>query len=622
MLAIILPRMLKTKEYIRYKNDQGLATQSSQPSFHLFLHNLSTSNCSFVGKNSIFQYIVDNAMLNNYFTLRCLSLDLNSRLRRRRVTEAFSQTKDTAVITFQDVPESLIVSCRSDLNALFLHPRYSRAKANTANVLTSCRDKVILSVSIDPGDRIVTMTFDDNLTLRAHFFGTMANVFLVDKENLVVDAFRNGKKFAGTAYETRSVTPPAGFSALRNVFKLSPSSSLDEVLKKAFPHLGSIIVNEILFRSHLSPTLTATQLDEHDVQRLDRVLEALAVELSDPRPRIYWRATTPHTKRNGNGHRAVEPSNQFSIITLEHLDGYDEQVFENIHDAIRAFISRRRSAIDLTSRKAVLLASLGQHLQRTQRAVHALQRDFSNHDRSNQSEQLGTLLMAHLNDIHKGLRVAMIDDGGTEVEVPLDPSLTPLENAQRYFSKAKRSRQAREGAGKRLEQLKSKTLIAESLHSALSAVTSMEELKQFMNDHEAELDQFGIGKRSVAGALPLFRTFTVDGGFEVLAGKSSRNNDLLTLKHTKPNDLWFHARGSSGSHVVLKVGSGRGEPSKKAKEQAASIAAYYSKMRNAKLVPVAMTERKYVRKPRGSPPGTVVLEREKVIFAAPALPDR
>jgi predicted ribosome quality control (RQC) complex YloA/Tae2 family protein len=73
---------------------------------------------------------------------------------------------------------------------------------------------------------------------------------------------------------------------------------------------------------------------------------------------------------------------------------------------------------------------------------------------------------------------------------------------------------------------------------------------------------------------------------------------------------------------VLKVGSGRGEPSKKAKEQAASIAAYYSKMRSSKLVPVAVTERKYVRKPKGAPPGTVVLERERVIFAEPALPGR
>ncbi|HTX98773.1 MAG TPA: NFACT RNA binding domain-containing protein, partial [Bacteroidota bacterium] len=109
---------------------------------------------------------------------------------------------------------------------------------------------------------------------------------------------------------------------------------------------------------------------------------------------------------------------------------------------------------------------------------------------------------------------------------------------------------------------------------------------------------------------------------EVLAGKSSENNDELTLHVAKPHDLWFHARGSSGSHVVLRVSTGKGEPGKKAREQAAAIAAYYSKMKTAGLVPVAMTEKKYVRKPKGAKAGSVVLEREKVVFVRPGLPEK
>ena len=119
-----------------------------------------------------------------------------------------------------------------------------------------------------------------------------------------------------------------------------------------------------------------------------------------------------------------------------------------------------------------------------------------------------------------------------------------------------------------------------------------------------------------------FRIFTVAGGFQVWAGKSSENNDLLTMKYAKPNDLWFHARGSSGSHVVLRVGTGKGEPARQAIEQAAAIAAYYSKMKTSALVPVAMTERKYVRKPKGASAGTVMIEREKILFVRPTLPAR
>ncbi len=119
---------------------------------------------------------------------------------------------------------------------------------------------------------------------------------------------------------------------------------------------------------------------------------------------------------------------------------------------------------------------------------------------------------------------------------------------------------------------------------------------------------------------PPFRLFTVSDGFEVWVGKSSQNNDLLTMHYAKPNDLWFHVRGAGGSHTVLKVPGGT-EPSKRAILEAASIAAYYSKMRKAGSVPVAYCERKYVRKPKGVKEGTVTLEREKVVFVKPGLPN-
>jgi predicted ribosome quality control (RQC) complex YloA/Tae2 family protein len=103
-------------------------------------------------------------------------------------------------------------------------------------------------------------------------------------------------------------------------------------------------------------------------------------------------------------------------------------------------------------------------------------------------------------------------------------------------------------------------------------------------------------------------------------GKSSANNDLLTMKYAKPNDLWFHARGSSGSHTVLRVRDTTHPPGKESIYQAASIAAYYSKMRNASNVPVAYCERKFVKKSKGLAEGAVILEREKVIFVTPRLP--
>jgi predicted ribosome quality control (RQC) complex YloA/Tae2 family protein len=158
----------------------------------------------------------------------------------------------------------------------------------------------------------------------------------------------------------------------------------------------------------------------------------------------------------------------------------------------------------------------------------------------------------------------------------------------------------------------------------MEEVITADDLHRFAEENRKELSKFGLktkksGQLKKEELLP-FRLFTVVGGFQVWAGKSGENNDLLSMRHTAKNDLWFHARGVGGSHVVLKIGTGKGEVSKQAIEQAAAIAAYYSKMRNSKLVPVAMSEGKYVRKPKGVPAGTVTLEREKTLFVEPALP--
>ena len=117
-----------------------------------------------------------------------------------------------------------------------------------------------------------------------------------------------------------------------------------------------------------------------------------------------------------------------------------------------------------------------------------------------------------------------------------------------------------------------------------------------------------------------FRIYKLADGTEVWVGKNDRSNDLLTLKFTEDNDLWFHVRGASGAHTVLKVTDSSVKPSKDTVHSAAAIAAYYSKARNAKKVTVAYTEGKYVNKYRGAKTGSVVVKNEKIVKVEPGLP--
>jgi predicted ribosome quality control (RQC) complex YloA/Tae2 family protein len=113
--------------------------------------------------------------------------------------------------------------------------------------------------------------------------------------------------------------------------------------------------------------------------------------------------------------------------------------------------------------------------------------------------------------------------------------------------------------------------------------------------------------------------YELSEGWEALAGKTDADNDLLSLKTARANDLWFHVHGLPGSHVILRGPEGEAADNAVIK-QAAAIAAWHSKARDAGIVPVSCTEAKNVSKPRGAKPGTVTIKREKTIKVRPALP--
>jgi predicted ribosome quality control (RQC) complex YloA/Tae2 family protein len=114
--------------------------------------------------------------------------------------------------------------------------------------------------------------------------------------------------------------------------------------------------------------------------------------------------------------------------------------------------------------------------------------------------------------------------------------------------------------------------------------------------------------------------YDLPGGFEAWAGKTDHDNDLLSLKIARPEELWFHVHGLPGSHVILRCPEGE-KPDQTLIRQTAAVAAWHSKARSAGTVPVKYTEAKHVGKPRGAKPGSVTVKREKTIKVRPGIPD-
>lgn len=545
-------------------------------------------------------------MTGNYFTLKLLAKRLNELLRGRLITGVFSQERDELVIAIGAPAIHLIISCRPGENTLFLHPGYERARSNTADLMQAACDAAIREVRVSPGDRVVSFQLDGDRALVCQFFGARANVLLVDRDGHALDSFRKARAGETVRPEGDAQAPMFDSVRLRELLAASPDHSVVKVLRQALPQLGPELAREAAHRAGLADDAPAGAATPAAVNRLIEACAGLLDELNTPRPVVY-------------GGAAGSPP-LFSPVLLHSLAENPRREYDDIHEAVRTTVYRRRALLAADRERTGILDTLHREIDRLDRAIRSLDEGGAEHGRADLYERYGEMLLARPGDVPRGAAAVDIEEGSERHVIELDPRISATRNAQRYFERAKRARTARAEAARRRPPLIERRARALQLMEDVGQLRSRDELKAYAASHGEELTDFGIGPKAREREQIPFRTFTVDGGFEVWAGKSSENNDLLTLRHAKPNDLWFHARGAGGSHVVLRVGTGGGEPGKLARQEAASVAAYYSKMRNAGMVPVAMTRKKFVRKPRGAPAGTVVLEREEVIFVPPRLP--
>jgi predicted ribosome quality control (RQC) complex YloA/Tae2 family protein len=438
---------------------------------------------------------------------------------------------------------------------------------------------------------------------------------LVNDRNTIIDAFL---KKSDVKAEVLDIAPETGRSnsseTLADILTTYEDQPVRTALKRTFQRLGPALVQELLTMSDLNGEESVRNLSKDEIGILEKNEHRLVEELlSKPAPRIYFDGTTPV---------------RFSIIPLIHLKDLLFQNFGSISEGIQTYLAAIHHDKEAKREKEGILKVLKHEYDNSERTLKNISAETELPNLPAQYEKYGKLLMGQLHLFKKGDDIACVEDfsgsSGDIIEIPLDIHLTPVKNAERYFEKAERSKRKLEEQSRRIAELTQKKKSISQLLEKLEDALTTSDLQQFADENRKQLAQFGL-KSKKSGHIkkeePVpFRVFIVAGGFRVWAGKSGENNDLLSTRHTAKNDLWFHARGVGGSHVVLKIGTGKGEVSKQAIEQAAGIAAYYSKMKKSKLVPVTMCQGKYVRKPKGVPPGTVVVEREKTIFAEPGLP--
>lgn len=250
-----------------------------------------------------------------------------------------------------------------------------------------------------------------------------------------------------------------------------------------------------------------------------------------------------------------------------------------------------------------------------ERRVRRIEEELAAAGDADRLRSWGDLLLARLHEIPRGAeRVEMEGWDGETVTIPLDPALSPPENATRLYEEARKRGRAEERLPGLLEEARAEA----SRWGEAARAAAGGEIPAWAGEALTGGASAGSGGRADAGAEARpYRVFRTSGGLEVRVGRSARANDRLTFGHSSPNDVWLHAQSVPGSHVVLRWSSVDESPPARDLEEAAVLAARYSRARTSALVAVDWTRRKHVRKPRGAPAGSVVLQRAKTLFVEP-----
>lgn len=530
-------------------------------------------------------------MLNNFYTIKSVVEYLKKEISGYYISEVFSQEKNKFLIEVKrdstgEEFKILEFSIEKENNFLVEKKYFSKAKKNYADIFPEIYGKKILETGIYNNDRAICLRLEDDYEIIFTFFTNKANCFIV-KNSVIVNSFKDKDEHSDrNIIEVLSGKTPT-------ISKESKTGSVKDVLKYNYRKLGNIYLKEIIFKSDFKEN---DQVDEDNFKIIKKEIDETILKLYAPEFILY----------------KTEQGFTMSLTDLSHIEFSEKITFSDVNQLIQEFLKLRFRSEKIDSFKSSKENEFSQKISNVEKKINGIKIQLSHCENSDELRKFGDLILQNSYLIKKGdKQLKTTDLDGKDIVIKLKENLSPIENSQAYFEKYKKQKSSIETLKAKIKKLESEK---SEIKKELEEVKEIKDVKKIMKEEKkSEADKNDETSR--------FRKFKINEKYEVWVGKDSVSNDLLTTKYSAQNDLWFHVRGASGSHTVLKVESKKDEVSKENIFAAAAIAAYYSKARNSGSVPVAYCEKKYVKKKKGFKAGSVVMEREKVIFVKPALPE-
>ena len=519
-------------------------------------------------------------------------------------------------------PVSLLVSIHARWGRVHLIERLTGGELSTFGQLLRSRleGARLTAVHQIPFERVLRLavtTLGGKFDLVAEIMGRHSNLILV-QNGMITGSL---KTVPPTKSALRVVRPGSPY-APPPVDRPSPSDLTEDALRQLLTSsddplaqhlvasvlgLSPTLATELVVRARLDPKAPANAQSDTTAQ--------LWTELQSLVRIVQTQAFTPTIYLEGD-----EPVG-FAPFPYEHLASLPHRPAASMSEAVAATLGRFGPAARLDEQRTALLTVVRRALARVERRELELRQAIEEAARTGRLRAHGELLLTYASQVPPGAsEVTLPGFDGTPMTIPLDPALSASGNAQQLFKRYKRVRDARTTLANRLSDAEAERTYLESVLTLIAQATTAEDL----TDLRQELADEGYLRRTPRrptrpSAKSGPRRFAVAGGRLVLVGRTNRENDALTFKTAAPEDLWLHARGVPGAHVILKT-DGKAPP-EEAIRQAAALAAFFSQAREEPSVLVDYTPRKYVRKLQGAKPGLVTYTREQTLRVSPVAPD-
>lgn len=309
----------------------------------------------------------------------------------------------------------------------------------------------------------------------------------------------------------------------------------------------------------------------------------------------------------------------FAAYPLTHLDGW--QPVESISAAMTAYFGAPVGMDAYRAAKGPVREEVVDAIERVQHKLDALKREQSSAEEIEALRQQGELILAYASTLKPGqsLLKAQYDPEGPVLDIPLDVSLSPVENAQKLFDRYDKAKRAAEDVPRLRRRAAHELGYLRQLATDLDLAESWPEIDEVREALQEGGYWRGTQRRGPKGGRPGVRRFTLGDNYVVFVGRNAAQNHELVTQRAAGNDLWLHARNIPGSHVIIK-NDGRPIP-EAVIETAARLAGYYSAAREDTTVEVDVTERRYVRPIRGGKPGMVTYRNERTLNVPPHKPE-